>query len=133
MFENNRKSLIQHWERSELRLHFELTKVNLKSQKWSIWASFWKPVACGQTVLPDMSHLIVQKIGGKNENTTNKNLKSDILSNFQTRFVDLNFQTKNIENYFSSFWIFAPKSFCINRISSWMEHCISHFPILSLD
>ena len=54
-------------------------------------------------MLPDMSHLIVQKIGGKNENTTNKNLKSDILSNFQTRFVDLNFQTKNIENYFSSF------------------------------
>ena len=28
MFENHRKSLIQHCERSELRLHFEWTKVN---------------------------------------------------------------------------------------------------------
>ena len=30
MFENHRKSLIQHCERSELRLHFEWTKINLK-------------------------------------------------------------------------------------------------------
>ena len=37
----------------------------LKMPKMVILASFWKPVACGQTVLPDMSHLIVQKIGGK--------------------------------------------------------------------
>ena len=29
-FENHRKSLIQHCERSELRLHFEWTKVNWK-------------------------------------------------------------------------------------------------------
>ena len=28
VFENDRKSLIQHCERSELRLHFEWTKVN---------------------------------------------------------------------------------------------------------
>ena len=28
VFENHRKSLIHHYERSELRLHFELTKVN---------------------------------------------------------------------------------------------------------
>ena len=28
VFENHRKSLIQHYERSELRLHFEWTKVN---------------------------------------------------------------------------------------------------------
>ena len=28
VFENHRKSLIQHCERSELRLHFEWTKVN---------------------------------------------------------------------------------------------------------
>ena len=32
--ENRQKSLIQHCERSELRLHFEWTKVN---QKWSVW------------------------------------------------------------------------------------------------
>ena len=34
------KSLIQHCERSELRLHFEWTKVNEKCQKWSIWQVF---------------------------------------------------------------------------------------------
>ena len=28
VFENHKKSLIQHCERSELRLHFEWTKVN---------------------------------------------------------------------------------------------------------
>ena len=28
VFENHRKSLIQHCERSELRLHFEWTKVD---------------------------------------------------------------------------------------------------------
>ena len=40
VFENHRKSLIQHCERSEIRIHFELTKVNQKCQKWSILASF---------------------------------------------------------------------------------------------
>ena len=32
VFENHRKSLIQHCERSEQRLHFEWTKVNEKYQ-----------------------------------------------------------------------------------------------------
>ena len=40
MLENHRKSLIQHCERSELRLHFEWTKVNQKCQKWLNLASF---------------------------------------------------------------------------------------------
>ena len=40
VFENHRKSLIQQCERSELRLHFEWTKVHQKCQKWSILASF---------------------------------------------------------------------------------------------
>ena len=56
------KSLIQHCERSEIRLHFKWTKVNSKCKKWSILASFWKPDAYGQTVLPDMSVLIGQKL-----------------------------------------------------------------------
>ena len=38
VFENHRKSLIQCCERSELRLHFERTKVHGKYQKWSILA-----------------------------------------------------------------------------------------------
>ena len=41
MFENYRKSLFQHCERSELRLHFEWTKKSSsKCQKWSILARF---------------------------------------------------------------------------------------------
>ena len=33
-----------------------------KCQKWSILASFWNPEACGQTVLPDRSVLVGQKL-----------------------------------------------------------------------
>ena len=32
-------------------------------------ASFWKPEACGQTVLPDRSVLVGPKIGGKCQNS----------------------------------------------------------------
>ena len=39
VFENLLKSRIQHCERSELRLHFEWTKVNQHCQKWSILGS----------------------------------------------------------------------------------------------
>ena len=39
VFENHRKSLIQHCEQSELSLHFEWTKVHRKAKK-SILASF---------------------------------------------------------------------------------------------
>ena len=57
-----KKSLIQNCERSELRLHFEWTKFNLKCQKWSNLASFSKPEACGQTVFSGRSVLIGQKL-----------------------------------------------------------------------
>ena len=41
VFENHRKSRIQHCEQSELRLHFKKwTKVHYKGQKWSLLASF---------------------------------------------------------------------------------------------
>ena len=62
MFENHRKSLIQHCERSELRLHFEWTKVHYKCQKIVNLSSFWKTEACSKTVLPDRSILIGQKL-----------------------------------------------------------------------
>ena len=71
------KSLIQHCERSELRLHFEWTKVN----QFATVASFWRPEACGQTVLPDRSILIGQKMM---RNAKIENFKCNILSNFQT-------------------------------------------------
>ena len=44
-------------------------------------ASFWKTEACGQTVLPDRSILIRQKLV---ENAEIEKFKCDILSNFQT-------------------------------------------------
>ena len=77
VFENHRKSIIQHCERSELCLHFEWTKVNKKCPKLSILASFCKSEACGQTVLPDRSILIGQKLV---ENAKIKKCKCDILS-----------------------------------------------------
>ena len=40
-------------------LHFEWTKIN---KKWSILASFLNIEACGQTVLPDRSIFIEQKL-----------------------------------------------------------------------
>ena len=42
VFENHRKSRIQHCERSELRLHFEWTKVNQKCQKMVHFGEFLK-------------------------------------------------------------------------------------------
>ena len=57
MFENHRKSLIQHCERSELHLHLEWTK----------------------TVLPDRSILIEQKLM---ENAKIQKFKCDILGDF---------------------------------------------------
>ena len=56
MFENHRKSLIQHCERSELR------QQSGKCQKMVNLASFWKLEAFGQTVLPDRSILIGKKL-----------------------------------------------------------------------
>ena len=42
VFENHRKSLIQHCERSELRLHFEWIKVYLKMPKMVHFGGFLK-------------------------------------------------------------------------------------------
>ena len=44
-------------------------------------ASFWKPEACGQTVLPGRSVLIGQKLV---ENAKMQTFKCDILGDFQT-------------------------------------------------
>ena len=50
-------------------------------KQWSILASFWKPEACGQTVLPDRSILIDQKLL---EMPLSKSLGCDFLGDFQT-------------------------------------------------
>ena len=57
MFENHRKRLIQHCERSELSLQFEWPKVHKKCQN-SQFGEFLKTEGCGQTVLPDKSFSI---------------------------------------------------------------------------
>ena len=75
VFENHIKSLIQHCERSELRLHFECTKVDQKCQKWSILTSFRKPETCGQTELPDRSLLIEQKLVKMTKNAKNSQFR----------------------------------------------------------
>ena len=67
VFENHRKSRIQHCERSELRLHFEWTKVNQKCQKWSILANFWKSL-WSNSVTRQVSFNRT-KIGGKCQNS----------------------------------------------------------------
>ena len=56
---------------------------NGKCQKWSILASFWKPEAFGQTVLPDrsISNSIRQKLA---KNIKIQKFKCDILGDFQT-------------------------------------------------
>ena len=56
-------------------------KLLKNAQKWSILASFWKPEACGQIVLPDRSVLKGQK---SVENAKIQKFKYDILSYFQT-------------------------------------------------
>ena len=63
MFENHRKSLIFNIA-SEASYVYILSGQKLinKAKKWSILASFWKPEACGQTVLPDISVLKGQKL-----------------------------------------------------------------------
>ena len=63
VFDNHRKkSLIQHCERSEIRLDIEWTKDQKKKKKMVNLTSFWKSEAFGQTELPDMSVLIGQKL-----------------------------------------------------------------------
>ena len=49
-------------EKVSFNIASEWTKVNQKWQKLSILASFWKPEACSQTVLPDRSLMIGQKL-----------------------------------------------------------------------
>ena len=66
------------------------------------WRVFWKSEACGQTVLPDRSVLIGQKLV---ENAKIKKFKCDILSNFQTMwdFLNIELQSRNLPGVSTSF------------------------------
>ena len=84
-------------------------KLIKNAQKWCILASFWKPEACGQTVLPDRSVLIGQKWV---ENAKIGKFKCDISANFQTMWQCL----KNLSNWSvtKKFWL--KKQFAIEYI-----------------
>ena len=69
VFENRSKSRIQHCERSELRLHFEWTKVNQKCQKMKLRSN-------------RVTRLLIGQISVKNAKI--EKFKCDILSHFQT-------------------------------------------------
>ena len=78
VFENHRQSLIQHCERSDILSGQKL----IKNAKQNVhFGEFFKPEACGQTVLPDMSVLIGQKLTKK---AKIQKFKCNILNNFQT-------------------------------------------------
>ena len=63
---------------------FWLDKSSLKGQKWSILVNFWKSESFGQTVLPDRSILIGQKMV---ENAKIEKHNCDILVDFQTLWI----------------------------------------------
>ena len=82
VFENYRKSLIQHFERSELGLHFEWTQKLIKYDKkchfWRVFENLNLAVKqCYQT-----GHFKYDKNWWKVPKV--KNQKCDILSSFQT-------------------------------------------------
>ena len=56
------------------------------------WRVFWKPEACGHTVLPDRSLLIEQKFGGKCQYW-------DILGDFQTLCLGRHYDLHNLYGY----------------------------------
>ena len=64
------------------------TKVYKKCQKWSILTSFWKPEACGQTVLPGRSILIRKNFV---ENANIQTFKCAILGEFPPMFISSDF------------------------------------------
>ena len=88
--------------KSQKKSHWTLRakKTNQECQKYFILASFWKPEACGQKLLPDKSLSKEQKLVGNGKIDI---FKCDILSNFQTMWQGFFFYIfrKN------EFWIFG--------------------------
>ena len=62
VFENHRKSIIQHCERNELHLYLRGHQLIKNAKNGPFGQVFEKHDACGQTVLPDKSILIGQKL-----------------------------------------------------------------------
>ena len=83
MFDNHRKkgSFNIASKASSYVYILNVQKLIKNAKKWSILASFRKPEAYGQTVLPEKSFPIGDKLI---ENIKKEKFKCDILSNFQT-------------------------------------------------
>ena len=82
VFENQRKSLIQHCDRSELCILFS-GKTSLKMQKWSILANFRKTWILMSNSATRQVNFHWTKIGGKCQF---EQLWCDILSKIQTMY-----------------------------------------------
>ena len=66
MFENQEKKVAFNIASEASFVYFLSGQKFIENAKnWSILASFWKPETCSQTVLPDGSILIGQKLVGK--------------------------------------------------------------------
>ena len=78
-------------------------------------ASFWKPEACGQTVLPDSSVLKGQKLV---ENAKSQKCNCDFLSNFQTMWANSSGEDswQNTIFTYSKYAFYLP--FCLLRVNS---------------
>ena len=76
---------VKTWKVHPLHVFFKIAgKVSFNNStmpKIVNLASIWKPIACGQIVLPDRSIFIGQKLA---KNAINVKLKCDILGDFQT-------------------------------------------------
>ena len=97
-------------------------KLILKCQKLSIWASFWKPEGCGQTVLPDRSVLIGQKLV---ENAKIKKIKCDILGDFQTLCLNES-KSQFVWRHFPIWFEVCPVSSC----PLWLSSVCNTFDVL---
>ena len=86
-------------------------------------ASFWKPEACGQIVLPDRSLLIGQKFVG---NAKIENFKCDIFGDFQPLCRRFSNESRNLTlSHSSTSSIFVPSLAILNAtFSAIFKHCM---------
>ena len=79
VFENHRKSLIHHYERSELHLQFDWTKVHKKCQKSG---EFLKTLSLQANSVTSQVTFSKTKIAGKSRNSTEILKHVDLLEKF---------------------------------------------------
>ena len=78
--------------------------IYIKMPKMVYFSEFWKPAVCGQTVLPDRSLLIGQKLGenakiSKNSNATFWVILNTVASAHQSLLEEIGNKSQYIEKY----------------------------------